>query len=425
MIKTLISIRLKLLTHHLKDVGIVLINIIAIFTTLIYGGLYSLLSKLIINGNTEFISLNEFNIFVNTLIVVFFIFFKVFPNYSSLKKEFPSYYPISIFVKYLYSLVVYFFTPLILLITLFYMCIWLLGAENEYILKSFILIVNVIFIFRNIQYLIDFKNNLLSYLLTIIIVFLIFFLKDNFYWCLILLSFLDGYYKESITENYSFVVQNNNYHFPFFITILIKNKTRLNTILVAFFMKSLLITINIVLYRKTGKYFGDSEALLWVILSPIFIFNYLHNNFLMFFKDLLFRSYLSNGQFNHIIQIGSRLLIFPLFIDLSLTLLAILFFKINLVKISSFYLFSLILAYSSSFFWSITMPLSIKRVFQLNGTTSKVASLFLIISTFLIYYLTKTTSLYLLVVIIVLIGGLILTISKTMYKKGKYKLLSK
>ncbi|MBB6463665.1 hypothetical protein [Flammeovirga kamogawensis] len=190
-------------------------------------------------------------------------------------------------------------------------------------------------------------------------------------------------------------------------------------------MKSLLITINIVLYRKTGKYFGDSEALLWVILSPIFIFNYLHNNFLMFFKDLLFRSYLSNGQFNHIIQIGSRLLIFPLFIDLSLTLLAILFFKINLVKISSFYLFSLILAYSSSFFWSITMPLSIKRVFQLNGTTSKVASLFLIISTFLIYYLTKTTSLYLLVVIIVLIGGLILTISKTMYKKGKYKLLSK
>jgi len=433
MIAYFLYLKFKIGLLSLKKPWSLFITVILLLISWWYGMILAKFVDKLNSGASELFSAGEVTNYVLWALGIITLGRMIIPSYKPQQNIFPCYYPLSRIQHYIFSLTNDFFTPYFFYILLFLVSgsYYLETGKMAFFFSGLFVIISAHILRRLIQYNIDFKLKKNGYILFSVILAamggMLFFLPVliNYTWpkgVLVLVTLLVfGYLIDgAIIENRKSEYLNQSKHYNSYIKLIFNNaKARLPLIVGVIFKVVVLLILRIKITRD-----GSADGLMlifWMFASPLITFTYVFNNIWGFWPDLWLNIETHTGRFLDFIKQGLRLLIFPLIIDM-LVSIPILFITLDDPKlILSFYFTSMFYLVSFSFLWSLIGPKQIVKTFQFKGSTSIVGSMISIVGIFLLGTLKINIWFYLLIPLYVVISVLAIYLSFILYNEKKYK----
>ncbi len=420
--------------NALSDRSKILFNSLLIIASAYNGFLLtSLTSSLNINRTVNFVYIF---LFFATIII------KFFPSLSAYQKPVKRKYPISKLSRYAINLIndsvlslnflaitsflsfFFFFSPKIsndgvILLILSVICAYIirrvistlifqkLPIRNLYklILSTFLLFLLAYF------YIAQYARFSNSYTIPFIIIVF------NLFWY--------GFFVEEILTKYNshkvkaYVVFRN----PYRELVFFNKKSRFN-LLMAIILKIIMLLTVSVAYIQRDKY--PSFMIIMLFTSPIFMFNYLINNFFGFYDKYWLAQEKAKLKGKYMFVNYLKLIKYPLVIDFVITLLFALFNTSLLFNVITIYFGAIILLIPLGFYWSVLYPKKIEENLFSTKPTSGIIPVFMTLAICSLLTLILINKWYILIIVLyALISFFCIKKLNVFYLKNHQKIYSK
>lgn len=364
---------------------------------LVAGYAMSRVGNMILTDKVEDMSFYSFTASIVKVLFTFTFFRMIVPAYAPMQKVFEKYHPIPLFQKYVIGFLSDILRPYFLFAFSFIL-VFAAGLQH-YQWEVFATAVSMLFtahlLRRYIQYIIDYRLSKLGIVTWgigamsgILYIGYIFHFQNGQYSNLVffiapIILFFSGFWFErnSISEKTHKGISLLNGRFLLrFLLGRAKNRT---VILLAIFIKILLLLAFWGSFQETGELLFESNFIFYIVFSPIAIFTYAFNNTWAFWGSLWARAQLAGG-FREVRNQQLRLMAIPLLFDMIITLTYILIGTGKPFIYSIIYLGSTISLIPLSIVWSVVKPKKVKSAIQMGPLTSLLGN----IVTFLVFLLT-------------------------------------
>ncbi len=438
MIQYLIFHKMKFFIRELKNPWKLILTIVLLFTAWIYGLFFGYLSNKLSTGEIDIISIERFFNFIFIGIAGLTIIRMFFPNYIPLKLLFPKYYPISKGKRYLASLINNFQKPYFLYISIFIISTtyYLENLSIQFLITSYLILINSHLVRRCFQYLFDFKTKKKDFIVHILLLFamlsfFITFLLFKIDLLILLITLMVGltfigYFQESSIESFTnreFKSKSEKLNIT--IKLLINNKKARLPLIVGLIFKSVIFLGDFFIFRTKGTLLFEGQIVFWLFVSPLILFTYVFNNIWGFWKNIWLNIDTRIGQYKPLIWLGLRLMLIPLILDMIITIPIILLSWNNLRIIVIFYFTTSVYLVMLSFLWSLITPRKIMSIFQMKGSTSPLSIIAAMGGVLLLTTIRINYWFYFLIPLYVIIGFIGLRLSLDIYKEKKYIIANK
>ena len=438
MIWFLLKKKLIFSLRKLMKIGDLLIAALILLFVVIYGFAFAKLSDIAANGELEEISMNSIRAMVFSALFFVTISRTFIPSYNPLRLEFPKYYPISVFHKYVFSLLSDYIKPFF-----FYMSTFIIAAtffrdniDFKFFATAFAYLILGNIVRHNIQYIIDFKLNRNAYLASIIAIGVIiaanvniafsFFNGAVISWLLVILFFLLGYLQHySIIDERKSNIANASSKRGISFSLIVNNKKARMLIAVGLFFRVLVIIFLIVQVYNGKELIFERMPIFWLFVTPMSFFTYFYNNIWAFWPSLMINMELRNGDYYKMIKQGLQLMKLPLLIDFILSIPLLFILNDQLVFIILFYVTSVVFLVSFSFFWSALLPIKVKKLFQRKGSTSMWSSLATMLGVAILALMQVNAWFYIISPFFLAMSAAAIWFSKDIYRDNKHKIYEK
>lgn len=361
------------------------------------------------------------------------------PTYTIQKNFFSKHYPISTFQQYHYSVVSDFLNQQFMYFSVFIVTATFFLQEDKtlFFTSGLSVLISVQLLKRFLQYYIDNKlkvKSLIPLIITPIVISLgiLTFRYDSIH--IYVLSFLtpiylffNGLFLESqLIETKNKAKSNSNSNTNFYIKLFINNPKIKRLLIIGFSIKIIMMISDLIYFKTTGEnLFKEQRFYYWIFSSPMMMFTYYFNNTWGYFKSTWINYQIRTGDYADLRKISLKLMLFPLLLDMLITLPILLIRWEDTLFIFTFYFTSLLFLISFSFLWSIAYPVNIQNKIKRKGSSALVS----VLTSFAVISLTSKIQnnnwLYLLVPFFIIIGTLAFFLSSYLYEKKKYELFEK
>lgn len=413
-----------------KSIAHVLIVLIALAFGIFFGILINVSKKNGININEDQI-LNS--MFIGVITITFLRGF--FPSYKPIKSITKAIHPIGNLQRFTIDflnelLTTYFITSIIFLLSfsisltekkLYYLVIMFLGLFSAHLAR------------RIVHTIIDYKiktigNKWLIFSIGILLIITNLYYEQFISLANIILGFIlliiINIQFESLFKELKFydkhILNFNLFNLKFF-KLFFRNKLFRNIFLFDFISKVIFLYIDWQTYKNNGYHIAKFDFVIVFVLSPISLFAYCFNNFFGFGKSLWFTLQKSHADFFDTTGLLSKVLLFPLIIDMSLNFTYYYLSEgIRLFSIQ-YYFSSLIVLFGFAVFFSLQNPKQVNKAIGKGANVSPIANIISIAVVGFFMYLTQYFKNFSLLIAIV-ISCLVLIISKRGFKNSKYEI---
>ncbi|MCU0390639.1 MAG: hypothetical protein MUE81_05940 [Thermoflexibacter sp.] len=340
-------------------------------------------------------------IIIQVLNFIFFMlsFFKnIIPFYKSETDLFKSYHPVSISKRFFINVFYEIFSPYYFFILIYFLGLFLEARQYDFLalLNSIILLFTSIICRKIVKA--NLENGYYSIYLRILIAsffmlfpffyFLIcrFFIKNDYPFFTLYLGniilfiamlFINFFvYKTFVktknsSSNYNLIFQNSSY-----ISIYLKNSKIKSLLLMLIIIKVLGLLFSG--YIKTKIPFN--ETYLFLFISPILIFTYIHNNIIGFFKTVFLTIINCPNSSLQLLKTVSILLLTPIFLDITISVSYYYIAKFafpqyllslfdSIVILLATYISNLFILTILSIYFSLLKPIPLNNTFQTKNST--------------------------------------------------------
>lgn len=445
MMGKFIFIRLRALFTSWKTPGTILLNLFLVVFVALYATMYGWLGRMVQEGQVSELSLEQY-LFMGWMIVCAFTFFRMFfPSYAPLKQDFPRYYPLSPFQRYVFSIVSDLLTTYFLLavMALLIIAFILPTFQLPFFFVGLGVLTGTHLLRRNFQYILDFRLSPAGYVTLLLIIGILVFwsysMAGSFNYLAIqavafpLVFLISGYIqerailtrKQKILPGMAFSMKgNHNFKLVF------KNpKTRI-LVLIAVGMKGLLLAGIMGVFKNLSPDMEtmqrDNEILMWAFVTPFLLFGYIYNNTWAFWTAAWQNIERRFGDFRQVLKLQLRLLLIPLLLDFVITIALVFPIYDDWLFVLVFYLgFTLYMVFTSVF-WSLFTPVKVKAAFQMKrGNCSTFSAIVSMASLGLLLLIKSIGWVYYFIPVYILAGLIALWLAKDDYPAKKYQLVRK
>jgi hypothetical protein len=223
-------------------------------------------------------------------------------------------------------------------------------------------------------------------------------------------------------------IQPQNHKGNIFNSLLFQNKKIRSSLLVGFIFKLGILGVDIYMRQEKGEHLFNSEILLWLVASPVLIFNYVYNNLWGYNRALWLTLDRAPNAVHVLQQFYFRMLLIPLLIDFILsTIYFILHPEWTVIGIVS-WVVTAIISIVFGFYWSLLKPRLILKTISSKGNTYVWSNVVSMLLTILLYGMLFTKWLYWLTPVYLVVSGLVYYYTKKEYpelRKGVFQELFK
>lgn len=437
MIGALILYKLKSYLKRSRNPWRMVLSIFLMLTAGFYGFLFGALSQMLASETIEFISPDDFIKYTLLLIFVVTVVRMIFPAYRPLIRLFPKHYPLSGMQRYGASLFNDFVSPYFLYLSIFIVSGSLFAsmADSRFLISSFWVLICAHLFRRSIQYLIDFSLKPTGVLMAFVVLLILTFGFYNvdyilssswFLPALLAFLFISGYVQElAIKESRSRKIRGTSFKSNLMLKLLFNNPKVKLPLIIAFAVKTALLLVDYFLFRKNGEHLFGGQTVYWLFVPPLVYFTYVYNNIWAFWFNLWLNLQLRIGDYKVMIQKAFYLMLFPLILDMAITLPILLMSWDDKLFIFTFYFTTTLSLVLLSFLWSSILPKKISTTFQMNGSTSTWSVMAAMGSVFLLSTISLNKWAYLLVPLALILSGVGIWYSIVHYKDLKYIVFNK
>jgi hypothetical protein len=217
-------------------------------------------------------------------------------------------------------------------------------------------------------------------------------------------------------------VQVSNGKTNIITSLLIKNKKVRSAILVAMLFKVGILAGDTFLFNKSGEHLFNSDAMLWLFVSPVVVFNYVFNNTWGYYRNLWLTLDKAPNPGKVLRNFYLRLVWPPLAFDFMVTFVYLLFrpewFNIGLIS----YIITTIISVVFGFYWSILKPKLIMKSISTKSNTYVWSNILGMLFVFLTFGMLYTKWLYWLVPVYLIISALVYFYSSKEYAELRKKI---
>ncbi len=405
---------------------------------LIYGFAFAKLSDIAANGEFDKISMDSIQAIIFAALFFISISRTFIPSYNPLRLDFPKYYPLSVFQKYVFALMSDYIKPFFFYLSSFIIAATFFreNADFNFLATAFAYLILGNIVRYNMQYIIDFKLTKNTYIVSAIALVLIiaasFNLALSFFngaiisWIMVALFFLLGYLQHySIIDERKSNISKASSKRGINFKLLINNKKARTLIIVGLFFKIIIIIALIVQTYNGKELLLDRMPIIWLFITPLAFFTYFYNNIWAFWPSIMMNMELRNGDYYQMIKQGLQLMKLPLLIDFILSLPLLFILNDQLVFIILFYVTSVVFLVSFSFFWSALLPIKVKKVFQRKGATNMWSSLATMLAIAALALMQINAWFYILSPFFLAISAAAIWFSNDVYRDNKHKIYEK
>ncbi len=437
MIYLLLINRLKAFFRDHLSFGYLLIALFAILMAWFYG--YMLAGVIHEMYTSDKVEIYTFIHYICLGIFSLALLRMVFPTYIPLSQSLSGFYPISVLKRYLLNLLPELTSPfysfmLIMIIT----CVVYLDVLSVYFLcVSLIALFGAHFTRRIIQRSIEFRKKLRGNLLFLLLLILILAISisqfadlDNPLSAIMLASLFLLPLSDYVLFNYSnerkkFTLWTNTAEHNPYLKLLLKNTKIRVSFLVMMVFKILVLLLDLYSMNEKDEHVLGGNFIYWLIISPLPVYTYIFNNIWGFWKKLWLNLELGFTGYEEFTKTGSKLIIYPLFLDAIITLPLVFLswgiqFNIILFYVTLAIVFTLI-----SFTWSVVAPKQVKSNFQVTASTSLPGGFISMGAVMLLSTIMINSWFYILVPFYIGVAFIIYKSSDEIYKRNKYNIYKK
>ena len=433
MIEYFIMMRMKRFFLGFRNPWRIVLHLVFLLTSWGYGRLFAEITNKASYGELNSVSPEILINFALIIIASITIIRMLLPTYKLQKLVLPKFYPLSKWQRYCLSVVsdfqsAYFFYIAMFVVTNF----WFLEySKVTFLFSGFSVLLSAHLLRRKIHYLIESKLKAFGYVyfaITIAIISVLilnydFFLHHFKYTSILvpILFFIIGYLLEcQVVENKNIELLTSSSKGHYLFKLLVNSTKARLPLVVGLIIKLLLLILDLVLFKTTGKHIFDGQLVYWMIVSPLIVFTYIFNNTWAFWKNIWLNYELRSGKYIDMIKFNLRLLFIPLAIDALITLPILFFSWHNYQFIILFYFVSLIFLVCTSFVWSLVFPITIKSTFQMKGTSSFISSIVATVSVILLSVIKIDNWFYILIPFYLILSFMAYKLAVALYKDKKY-----
>ncbi len=381
-------------------------------------------------------------------IAAFFFFMTIlkgfYPTYQQLGTWTRPFFPLSKFQRYNLKLSAdfasVFFIPAIgFAVALSLMANTALGWP--YIIKFIIILFGANIIRRMIQAVMEFRFRRLPLIIALVVIGFaaILILQINYpiyaaapVWADVstfVLIYLCGLMVEEVLPfERKLAIQPQNHKGKIINSLLFQNKKIRSSLLVGFLFKLGILGADVYMRQSKGEHLFNSEILLWLIASPVLIFNYVYNNLWGYNRALWLTLDRAPNAENALQQFYFRMLLIPLSVDFLIsTIYFVLHPEWTVTGIISWTV-TAIISMVFGFYWSMLKPRLILKTISSKGNTYVWSNLVSMLLAILLYGMLFSKWLYWLVPVYLLVSGLVFYYAKKEYpelRKGLFQELFK
>ncbi|MFA7272266.1 MAG: hypothetical protein WC044_00270 [Crocinitomicaceae bacterium] len=434
MIASLFWINLKRFFKSLKKPLELLGQILLFFVAGFYGFFAGYILNEFESSKTDKLANSQANYFIVLIIsfVALITLLRMFrPTYIPQRRFLLKYYPISLFTRYVATVLTdfqksYFFYLSIFLLTAF---VVMKNDKFYFLASAFGALIGAHLLRRLIQYLIDFKlksAGILASISSILIIFLLFWFIENHDILLVLAPiflFFAGFFADTqIIENRRQEVVRKKKQTNIYWKMLWNNKKIRTPLIVGFALKLIILSVDLVMVKLEGKQLFDGKFIYWLLVSPTIIFTYVFNNTWGFWRSLWVNFALQSTPFNKIVPIIFRALLLPILADIIITFSIVPFAWSDYVFLFSFYFTNLLFLIAFSFLWSVILPKPINQVIPKKGSTTPWGAFASFIAVGVLSLMTMSDWFYFLIPLFLILAVIAFKVAHDIYSEKKYKL---
>ena len=438
MIQYLVLYKFRHYIKDLKNPWKIILALVLTFTAFIYGRLYGVISNNIASGKLDFLTAEKFTTLIIIAISILTLIRMVFPNYNPLIQLFPKYYPLSKAEIYFSSLINDFYKPYFfyLLVFIFSGSYYVENSRFQFLAYASLALMSSHLVRRSFQYIVDFQTkssfrffHVIGALAIACFIFTLF--TNSSYWALQVISItavllIVGFFQESsILSRRSGEIKSKSSKISITLKLLLNNKKVRLPLIIGLLLKSFILVGDFFLFRIKGTHLFNGQIVFWLFASPLILFTYVYNNVWGFWKNLWLNMELKVGDYKSMTSQILRLILIPFIIDLLITVPILLFSWSDYEFILLFYFTSAVFLIMLSFLWSLILPVKINSTFQMKGSTSPWSVIASMGGVLLLTTIKINHWFYILIPFFFIIGGMGYWLSIDLYRKKKYRIVSK
>lgn len=245
---------------------------------------------------------------------------------------------------------------------------------------------------------------------------------------LVLIYFAGLLMEEYLPLEKKVTVQQQKNKVSIIPSLLFQNKKIRSSLLVGFIFKIGILGVDVYMRQSKGSHLFDSEILLWLVASPVLIFNYVYNNLWGYNRALWLTLDRAPNADSLLQQYYLKMLWPPLFLDFVFsTVYFVLHPEWTLIGIIS-WVSTALLSIVFGFYWSAFKPRLITKTISTKGNTYVWSNILGMVLAILLYGMVFTRWLYWLVPLYLIVSGLVYYYTKKEYqvlRKGVFQELFK
>lgn len=197
--------------------------------------------------------------------------------------------------------------------------------------------------------------------------------------------------SDNEVTNVSVTNGNNKSIWNISLNLFLKNKFVRTPIIFGLSFKIIILTLDILIYSKSGIHFGNNLFIVFLFASPIIIFTYIFNNVWGYYKNYWFviDQRLSGGK--SIFKMYVYILWLPILVDMIISLTYLIISPSNLLfEGLVMYFISLITLTIGGFIWSMFNPSSVEQglSFKVNTTILGSITSIIVVSSFMLLFIS-------------------------------------
>ncbi|MEX2632664.1 MAG: hypothetical protein WD267_01420, partial [Balneolales bacterium] len=329
-----------------------------------------------------------------------------FPSYKPIRSHFKSFHPISPLVRFMLNILGDFISVFFITIGSFIGALYFFSTTIglEYTVYLILALTGAHILRRCFQTIFEYKFNInrrtfsLLFICTALILLfmgLLFIFEDFTFWISIggFISILltDLALEELCPKERTVLKSTGNASRNLSIDLLLRNKIVRTTLLVAMIFKVVMLSLDLIIYLKTGVHFANNIFIFFLFISPLIIFTYLFNNSWGYFRNYWLFSDRAHSTGQDMFNMYLKILWLPLSTDFTISMTFLILSPADLLLPGiSMYMVSLFVLTVGGFFWSIQVPVRIEKIFAFKANTSTLGSIFSIgvVSSFLALFIS-------------------------------------
>jgi hypothetical protein len=314
------------------------------------------------------------------------------PTYKRMIRIIPSFYPVSRFKSIVIDIMKDFVSPFFLFFLIFIVAMTLNSIFFDYkrALFSMLLICAAHLTTRIIKTIIENKLRLgfpkilslvSSFTMVVLIIIKIpHLLQADYYYVFLIFSailIMDLLLETSVNEHKRLNVRSSKIRLGIYGQLLLGNKKVRTAWMMAIGMKIFIIVLDIRSFSLHHRHIMPFEAMLWLFLSPSFLFTYVFNNTFGCYRNFWLTLNLRTNRFIKIFSPYLRVLLIPILTDYCLFLIYSIIIEANIWVNTLIYLCFASILICLAPLWSILFPIYLgdkEFGLRMSSNTSRIAA---------------------------------------------------